>query len=140
MSCILKGVCTDGDVRLEDGVREYEGRIEVCYDGEWGAVCDDGINDSVAEVVCRQLGFSLHNPKVVFEFGGGGDRILLDDIQCDGNEANVLQCIHNGIDIHNCVQYEHAGVSCAPSCIQNEVRLLRDRVQICDHEIWGCVS
>ena len=49
----------------------------------------------------------------MFEFGGGGDRILLDDIQCDGNEANVLQCIHNGIDIHDCVQYEHAGVSCS---------------------------
>ena len=49
------------------------------------------------------------DPKVVFEFGGGGDRILLDDIQCNGNEANLLQCIHNGIDMHNC---NRAGVSC----------------------------
>ena len=58
---LLKGVCIDGDVRLEDGNREYEGRIEVCYDGEWGTVCDDGIDDSVAEVVCRQLRLSLHS-------------------------------------------------------------------------------
>ena len=57
----FEDVCTNGDVKLEDGVREYEGRIEICYDGEWGTVCDDGINDSVAEVVCRQLGFSLHS-------------------------------------------------------------------------------
>ena len=56
----FEDVC-NGDVKLEDGVREYEGRIEICYDGEWGTVCDDGINDSVAEVVCRQLGFSLHS-------------------------------------------------------------------------------
>ena len=48
-------------MRLEDGIREYEGRIEICYNGEWGTVCDDGIRDSVAEVVCRQLGFSLHS-------------------------------------------------------------------------------
>ena len=47
-------------MRLEDGVREYEGRIEICYNGEWGTVCDDGIRDSVAKVVCRQLGFSFH--------------------------------------------------------------------------------
>ena len=52
-------------MRLEDGVKEYEGRIEICYDDEWGSVCDDFINDSVAELVCRQLGFSLHSKFIV---------------------------------------------------------------------------
>ena len=57
----LKGLCTDGDVRLEDGDREYEGKIDICYNGKWGTVCGDSdIDDSVAEVVCKQLGFSLH--------------------------------------------------------------------------------
>ena len=55
------GVCNDGDVRLEGGDREYEGRIEVCYTGEWETLCDDHVDDSVAEVVCRQLGFSFHS-------------------------------------------------------------------------------
>ena len=50
VSC--EGHCIDGDVRLEDGAREYEGRIEVCYNGEWGTVCDDDIDDSVAEKLC----------------------------------------------------------------------------------------
>ena len=27
----------------------------------------------------------------------------------------------------------------APPCIQNEVQLLRDRVQICHNEVWGYV-
>ena len=59
MAC--KDLCTNGDVRLEDGFSEYDGRIGICYDGEWGTVCDDGINDSVAKVVCRKLGLPLHS-------------------------------------------------------------------------------
>ena len=58
------GLCTEGDVRLKDGFREYEGRLEICYNGEWGTVCDDHMDDSVAEVVCRQLGFSLHSKSI----------------------------------------------------------------------------
>ena len=61
----FKGLCIDGDVRLEDGVKEYDGRIEICYNDEWGSVCDDYVNDSVAEVVCRQLGFSLYSKCIV---------------------------------------------------------------------------
>ena len=47
-------------MRLEDGATYYEGRVELCYDGEWGTVCDDGITDSIAMVVCKQLGLPLH--------------------------------------------------------------------------------
>ena len=55
-------ICTDGDVKLEDGTYEYEGRVEICHDGMWGTVCDDvGSDDGVAVVVCNQLGLSLHS-------------------------------------------------------------------------------
>ena len=57
---IFQGVCNNNDVRLVDGEWEYEGRVEICYGGIWGTVCDDGINDDMATVVCRQLNLSLH--------------------------------------------------------------------------------
>ena len=50
--------CTDGDIRVANGVSALEGRVEVCVDGVWGTVCDDLWGVEEASVACRQLGFS----------------------------------------------------------------------------------
>ena len=49
--------CTDGELQL-GGNSSRQGRIEMCFERQWGTVCDDywGTND--AKVACRQLGFS----------------------------------------------------------------------------------
>ena len=31
--------------------------MEICYNGVWGAVCDNGWDQVDASVVCKQLGF-----------------------------------------------------------------------------------
>ena len=51
-------ICTDGDVRLEGGRDEFEGRVEMCDLGEWKSVCDLDWGREEAEVVCRQLGYA----------------------------------------------------------------------------------
>ena len=48
--------CKEGSVRLQDGVIEQEGRVEVCANGVWGSVCDQLWNDTEAFVVCKQVG------------------------------------------------------------------------------------
>ena len=52
-------LCTDGDVRLVDGLSEYEGRLEICSNELWGTVCNDSWQQSATYVVCRQLGFNI---------------------------------------------------------------------------------
>ena len=52
---------TNGDVRLVGGTDQYEGRVEVCYNRQWGTVCGrhSSWDTTDAGVACRQLGYSL---------------------------------------------------------------------------------
>ena len=57
--CMITGkfVTKISDIRLINGNSEYEGRLEITHDGEWGTVCNDYFSDRDAHVVCRQLGY-----------------------------------------------------------------------------------
>ncbi|NWH74725.1 NETR protein, partial [Piaya cayana] len=93
----------------------FEGRVEVYHNGKWGTICDDQWDDRDAEVVCRQLGLS-GNPKALSwaHFGQGSGPILLDEVECSGNELSLDQCKKSDWGQQNCDHIEDAGVSCDP--------------------------
>ena len=117
---------TEGDLRLSNGTTEYEGRVEVYYDGEWGTVCDDHFTLVDAGVVCWQLGYGSalqaqggpYSGLPVSPFGEGSGRIWLDNVNCDGTEARLIDCPRVGnilIGANNCNHREDAGVECETS-------------------------
>ena len=46
-------------------------------------------------------------------FGEGEDPILLDEVRCLGSENALIDCLHEGIGVHNCIHNEDAGVVCS---------------------------
>ena len=69
--------CENGTVRLVDGaINVTEGRLEICVNGMWGTVCNDGPTDNdgfdidAARVVCRQLGFPEDRELLIISVSG----------------------------------------------------------------------
>ena len=104
---------TGGEVRLVGGTTDSEGRVEVRYNGEWGTVCDDSWDTNDASVVCRSLGFAGALEAVSSAgFGQGTGTIVLDDVNCSGEESSLFECSNPGRGVNNCGHSEDAGVRC----------------------------
>ncbi|XP_013420196.1 deleted in malignant brain tumors 1 protein-like [Lingula anatina] len=104
------------EVRLVDGARALEGRVEVFHNGEWGTVCDDSWDDNDARVVCRIFGYNDSVATAVGSatFGKGSGSILMDEVACTGGERSLKDCPHEGWGSHDCTHSEDAGVRCLP--------------------------
>ena len=103
---------------------------------------------------CNQLQeFLLYSYSVSFLahctdscFGKGSDPIILDEVDCNGNETSLFSCQHNGIGNQDCDHDEDAGVRCLNSGMINfKVRLVNGtvldegRVEILYNGVWGTV-
>ncbi|XP_032110922.1 scavenger receptor cysteine-rich domain-containing group B protein isoform X2 [Sapajus apella] len=101
------------ELRLVGGPSRCRGRLEVMHGGSWGSVCDDDWDVVDANVVCRQLGCGLALPVPrPLAFGQGRGPILLDNVECRGQEAALSECGSRGWGIHNCFHYEDVAVLC----------------------------
>ncbi|XP_041347093.1 macrophage scavenger receptor types I and II-like, partial [Gigantopelta aegis] len=110
---------TSLQVRLVNGSSQYEGRVEVFYDNQWGTLCDDNFSYRGATVICRMLGLPTETatPHIGGHFPSGTGPIWMTDALCRGSEANIANCRYRGFDKNNvmniCMHSEDAGVTCA---------------------------
>ena len=51
--------CINGDVRLVNGNKDNEGRIEYCYMGKWSPMCS--LSTYTAVLICKKLGYAEAN-------------------------------------------------------------------------------
>jgi len=55
---LIRVILAATNIRLVNGTRASEGRLEVFYNGTWGTVCGDIFDHAAATVVCKQLGYT----------------------------------------------------------------------------------
>ena len=93
-------------VRLVNGDSEFDGRVEVYHAGEWGTVCDDGWDANDAAVVCESLGYVGRSEAVGSAvYGEGVGNILMDDVNCSGDEKKYSETNEKGKVFHDGLLY-----------------------------------
>ena len=108
--------CSGNEIRLVNGSAGVSGRVEVCLDGLWGTVCDDGWDTNDATTVCRQLGYidtsNYGIPTRVAYFGEGRGPIHLSIVECTSSDTSLINCVSDKTGINQCYHHEDAGVIC----------------------------
>nr|XP_054772378.1 deleted in malignant brain tumors 1 protein-like [Lytechinus pictus] len=109
------GVVCEGIVSayLTGGSSSREGTVKVLYQTSYGTVCDDSFGSTDADVVCRMLGYTFAESfSCCAAFGEGSGDIVVDDLQCTGDEVTIGHCDQRPFGDHNCGHIEDAGVTC----------------------------
>lgn len=117
------------EVVLNGGPDNHEGRVEIRLFSQWGLVCDDGLDENMANAICKQLGYHDGVEKFVLnawqEYGRGSGGYILSGVKCPEGAANLSACTHRPWgDSGACSIKNVAGVVCVVDrpCNLHEVR------------------
>jgi hypothetical protein len=100
-------------VQLSEGFGATSGRVEVFDGSSWGTVCDDGFTRDNAIVICRQLGFQTAIEPYFYTDSSYTDLpVVLDGVDCSGDESNIADCNHDYWGANDCSYSENVGVYC----------------------------
>ncbi|CAC5399581.1 Neurotrypsin,Scavenger receptor cysteine-rich type 1 protein M130,Deleted in malignant brain tumors 1 protein,Scavenger receptor cysteine-rich domain-containing group B protein,Soluble scavenger receptor cysteine-rich domain-containing protein SSC5D [Mytilus coruscus] len=151
ISCVfLNGISAfwfNNAIRLVGGQYPWEGRVEVKHNGQWGTICDDFFDINDTTVVCRMLGYNDTDGSVKYYgssyFGRGYGPILIDDLDCSGEEDDVSECNRTDWFKNNCGHDEDVSVNCGVDIpivrLVNGKSSLEGRVEINANGSWGTI-
>lgn len=82
------------NIRLVDGQRVEQGRLQLKYKSHWHSVCTNSRNwtRNDVEVVCHQLGFTGGHWYRWFKRNNDSRQFMLENPGCHGNEPTVQDC------------------------------------------------
>ena len=99
------------------GQGTIEGRVEICYGGQWGVVYASGWwawTLMEASVVCRQLHYAPVALKAFTysRYGVGTGRVSFSQAYCIGYESKLTDCYHSAPGYYGYYSYYAVAVRC----------------------------
>ncbi|KAM9683685.1 uncharacterized protein ACBT57_000731 [Dama dama] len=130
-------------LRMVSEDQQCAGWLEVFYNGTWGSVCRNPMDDVTVSIICRQLGCgdsgTLNSSLALRE---GSRPRWVDGIRCQKTDTSLWQCPSDPWNYTSCSPEEEAYISCADS---RQLRLVdgggpcAGRVEILDQGSWGTI-
>uniref|UniRef100_A0A4W2GAS0 Antigen WC1.1-like n=1 Tax=Bos indicus x Bos taurus TaxID=30522 RepID=A0A4W2GAS0_BOBOX len=130
-------------LRMVSEDQQCAGWLEVFYNGTWGSVCRNPMEDITVSTICRQLGCGdsgTLNSSVALREGFRPQWV--DRIQCRKTDTSLWQCPSDPWNYNSCSPKEEAYIWCADS---RQIRLVdgggrcSGRVEILDQGSWGTI-
>ena len=89
-------------LRLVNGTKGWEGRVQVYYNNIWGDICVDGWSNTDGDIICKQFGFQSYVGRINLGNQPISQIVWLKNIRCSAS-------VHS--DITSC-PFEGWGVTC----------------------------
>uniref|UniRef100_A0A8C4REN3 SRCR domain-containing protein n=1 Tax=Erpetoichthys calabaricus TaxID=27687 RepID=A0A8C4REN3_ERPCA len=130
-------------LQLVNGSNSCSGRVELYYGKQWGTVCDRYWDLQDANVLCNHLGcgYAIEVPGQA-RFGKGSGEIWRDNLQCEGDEADLTKCPALDYGSEECTHWHDAGVICSDQFalrLTNGTGVCDGRLEIFYNGSWGTV-
>ncbi|XP_023564342.1 antigen WC1.1-like [Octodon degus] len=120
------------DLRVVSEDHECTGWLEVFYNGTWGSVCRNSMEDMTLSVICRQLGCGNGGTLNTSVPAREGSRPRwVDRIHCQKTDVSLWQCPSDPWNSRSCLLKDEAYITCAGDLLLHYVPLYPCVIQEC---------